>query len=116
MKNNVKRCPFCGSADTHIENRLVFCENQKCEFQDGIPIDIWNTRPLEPTILYPPFTPQMFPKEGTRVISVLENGNEQAGRIGSLIKDDRFTIENQQIHNILFYSNIRKLICLNLEL
>jgi len=51
MSEELKACPFCGSkADIyHDRQDVAVCSNGDCN-NCGIPVDEWNTRPMEDTL------------------------------------------------------------------
>lgn len=51
-KTKLKPCPFCGSTNIIIGHFIVYCEDCRCQTEEGIPtedaIEKWNKRHEEP--------------------------------------------------------------------
>lgn len=50
MTNELKPCPFCGSSPLVLPGHtgdLARCSNVGCAARGIVPIEVWNTRPIE---------------------------------------------------------------------
>jgi hypothetical protein len=49
-EQELKPCPFCNSEPYDArpdEMNIAWCKNSACEFSESIPVEQWNTRPIE---------------------------------------------------------------------